>query len=416
MQSVAFNPPLFAVTMRKVWFWRTWRSRMASVVHKIVYGLRTVGPVYLLRAVPNELARPRLAPTRWLRNLLIAAHDWQRKDPLADTFGGEDCLQFVYDFAASPITFDFASHLAAAEIERRRRGLGGLVVIFVPGPHEGMRKELPAYEAVIDTRARASRIRHILLPMLAMLPSVRGHVVCGSRAEAEALVSTDPAKLYPRDYRVFLPCQPPPADIHDHGRSGAPVLPLFRATAHGRRLAASFLAQHAGKRRPVVITLRHSLVDPERNSSDADWLAFADSLDPELYAPIFIADTDSVTPGLPDPFSRHIICEAATWNLEFRMGLYEAAWLNVAIMHGPLELCWYNERARYLLFVPVGSSRVTSPDFLSETGIETGTDLAFAKPHQRLVWERDEAATISRAFDAMLPQLAALDQEPGSAG
>jgi hypothetical protein len=390
---------------------------MPSVFQKILYGLRTAGPAYLLRAVPNELARPRMALTHWLRSLLIAVGDRLGQSPVTGAMGADDCLQFVYDFAAASITFDFASHLAAAEIERRRRGLGGLVVIFVPGPYDGVRRELPPYEAVLGPQARAWRIRHILLPMLAFLPSVRGHVVCGNRDQAKALISADPALLYPSDYRVFLPCQPPPADIHVHGRNSGPVWPMFRATRHGRKLAEIFLARHVGNRRAIVITMRHSPVDPERNSHNADWLAFADSLDPKLYAPIFVADTDSPTPGLPEAFSRHIICEAATWNLELRMGLYEAAWLNVAIMHGPLELCWYNEDTRYLLFVPVGVSRVTSADFLRETGLQIGADLSFAKPYQRLVWQGDDLVTVSRAFAAMLPLLTARDQEAtGAAG
>ena len=388
---------------------------MVSVFRKILYGLRTIGPLYLVRAVPNELARPRLALTRWLRSFLIDIGDRLSQKPAASVAWANDCLQFFYDFGAAPVTFDFATYLAAAEVERRRRGLRSLVVIFVPGSHDGLRKELPAYEAVMDTSARAWRLRHILFPMLAFLPSVRGYVVCGTRAEARALIANDPARIYPSDYRVFLPRQPPPADIHDQARRGVPVWPMFRATQHGRRLADTFLENRAKGRRTVVITLRNSQASPERNSRNADWLAFADSLDPRKFAPVFVEDTDRAAYGLPEEFSGHIVCEAAAWNLELRMGLYEAAWLNAAIMHGPLELCWYNEQARYLLFVPLGTTRVTSPDFLIESGLVVGADLAFAKPYQRLVWGPDEASTISREFATMLPLLSVLENDVATA-
>ena len=380
---------------------------MFSVLRKVLYGLRTAGPAYLLRVAPNEFARPRLALTRWLRGLLIAIGDRSGRKPTASDAWEEDCLQFFYDFAAASITFDFASYLAAAEVERRRRGLRSLVVIFVPGSHDGLRRELPAYEAAMDTSARAWRLRHILFSMLALLPSVRGYAVCGTRAEAQALIADDPERIYPSDYRVFLPRQPPPADIHDQARLGVSIWPMFRATRQGRRLADTFLEHRTKGRRAIVITLRNSQASPERNSRHADWLAFADSLDARIFAPVFVEDTDRAGHGLPEEFSGHVVCEAAAWNLELRMGLYEAAWLNVAIMHGPLELCWYNEQARYLLFIPVGTTRVTNPEFLIESGLEVGTDLAFAKPWQRLVWGPDVASSIAREFASMLPLLEA---------
>src|SRR5512135_1484495 len=102
---------------------------MASVFRRIFNGLRTVGPRYLLRVVPNEFARPRLALTRRIRNALIAVGDRVRKPAEAGVAWSDDCLQFVYDLAAAPLTFDFATYLAAAEIERRARGLAGINVI-----------------------------------------------------------------------------------------------------------------------------------------------------------------------------------------------------------------------------------------------------------------------------------------------
>src|SRR5262249_42731183 len=145
------------------------------VARRIAHGLKTAGPRYLLRVVPNEFARPRLAITRHLRAGLVAVHDLFRGDVAKQRLWSENCLQFYYDLAAGPITFDFAGYLAGAELERKRRGLSGIVVIFVPGRHDGARPELPAYEAVFDRESRAWRLRHMLVPMLAFLPTVRGH-------------------------------------------------------------------------------------------------------------------------------------------------------------------------------------------------------------------------------------------------
>jgi hypothetical protein len=243
--------------------------------------------------------------------------------------------------------------------------------------------------------------------MLAFLPSVSGHALCADRRQAAALMSENSKSVHPSDYRVFLPRQPKPAELREQARRGATIWPLFRSTQHGRRLAGEFLAHNVGDRRAVVITLRNSNVSPARNSQVDNWLAFADGLDKNLYAPVFLHDSDTImrTSALP---SHHLVCEAASWNLELRMGLYEQAWLNMALMHGPMELCWYNERARYLIFMPLGSDSVSSEESLREAGHRIGHDLEFATGLQRLVWQTDDFPAIRDAFAQMEEQIAGL--------
>jgi hypothetical protein len=91
------------------------------------------------------------------------------------------------------------------------------------------------------------------------------------------------------------------------------------------------------------------------------------------------------------------------------MALYEAAWLNMGVMQGHLELCWLNEAARYLIFLPIGSDVGNSADALTEQGLRAGADLDFATSCQHIVWEADELANIEAAFASFsgtLPDLA----------
>jgi hypothetical protein len=44
---------------------------VSSIARKIVYGLRTLGPTYLLRAPIDELANPRLSVTRYVRQAMV---------------------------------------------------------------------------------------------------------------------------------------------------------------------------------------------------------------------------------------------------------------------------------------------------------------------------------------------------------
>jgi hypothetical protein len=378
---------------------------MLPIARKIVYGLRTQGPIYLVRAPVNELANPRLKVTRYLRQAIVGMGGRFAGPAMASDAWSGQSLQFFYDLAASPVTFDFTSYLAAAEVERRLRGLRSLNVIFVLGPHGGSRQELPEFEAAVDVESRMARLRNVLIPMLSFLPSVEGFAVCGSREQAKALASSLPDRLYPSDYRVFLPRQPSKHVIFEHARAGVDIWPMLQATGAAVRYVADFLARVANGRRSVVITMRNYGYSPERNSQHDEWIAFANGLDRAVYAPIFVPDTETAMRHTAANFGGHIVCEAASWSLEVRMALYEAAWLNMALMQGPLELCWYNERARYLIFFDSNVDRVNRDEALVENGHRLGADLEFAKPYQRIVWRRDELAALKEGFAMMEAQL-----------
>ena len=374
---------------------------MRALLHKISSGLRSRGLNYLVTAPVNELVNPRLAITRHVRSAIIGVRDRFGGAKAGCEAWSDNALQFFYDLSASPLTFDFASYLAAAEVERRLRKLRDINVIFVLGPNAGVRKELPDYEAAIDVPTRLARLRNILIPMLAFLPSVKSYAICGSREQAEAIIASDRTKIYPGDYRAYLPRQPAKKIIFEHARAGVSIWPMLRATDAGKRFVGEFLAREAKGRKPAVITLRNYDYSPERNSRIADWIAFANSLDPTLYVPIFVHDTETSMREPPADFSRHVVCHAASWSLEIRMALYEAAWLNMALMHGPMELCWYNEEARYVLFMAVGTAAINTEASLIANGHRLAVDLEFAKPYQRIVWERDELPALMAAFAAM---------------
>jgi len=380
-----------------------------SAIGKLYYGLRTRGVGYLLRVIPNEIANPRLGVTAYIRSALIRLLGIVHRSSSSNAAWSRSCLQFFYDLSASPLTFDFAGYLAAAEVERRTRGLAGINVIFVLGSYDGVRREEAAYDAAIDRVKRLGRLRNVLIPMLSLLPSVRSYAVCAERDAAAELITANQEQLYPRDYRVFLPRQPSPRVIHEHARRKAVIWPLLCATEHGRRIVREFLDREAIGRLPVVITLRHYDYSPARNSRSEDWIAFASALDPNVYAPIFVHDTETAMRRSRVDVRGHILCEAATWNLEVRMALYEAAWLNMALMHGPLELCWYNERVRYLLFINLGTAPETTEARLIENGHRIGQDLVFARPWQRLIWGADQESALRREFHVMELQLRDLE-------
>jgi hypothetical protein len=378
---------------------------MIRIIRKVSFGLRTHGLKYLYRAPINEFNYPRLAATRVLRRALVSVTDRLSPAPADGAPWPDQALLFVYDLSIAPVTFDFISYLAAAELTRRREGLAHIDVVFVTGRDGNLRKEQPDYEAEIDSTARMWRLRNILLPALALLPSVRSSVMCTSREQARQLAAGAAAHIYPPDYRVDLPCQPVKSWLHDMVRAGDKVWPMLSASAAARRYVKSYLDKVAGQRLPLVISLRNYSFARQRNSRTADWIAFADRCDNARFAPIFVPDTEAAITMGPKDLGGHPACLAACWNLEIRMALYEAAWLNMGVMHGPMELCWLNENARYLIFLPVGADAINSALALTEHGHRVGADLDFATPCQHIVWEGDELARIEAAFLSFSPTL-----------
>jgi hypothetical protein len=77
----------------------------------------------------------------------------------------------------------------------------------------------------------------------------------------------------------------------------------------------------------------------------------------------------------------------------------------MAVMHGPMELCWFSEPARYLVFLEVGLAPVGTEAMLIDAGHPPGRDLIFAKPYQHIVWEGDHLSVLQREFAAMLQRL-----------
>ena len=315
--------------------------------------------------------------------------------------GTDDTLFFFYDLRDFPLSFDLATSLVVAEIERRKRGLKWVHLVLVPG--DWSLAATDGYDKAVPAAARHLRIYQLALPLAQLLESCKGVTLCASLAEAEHIRFALAREVYPPRY------EPAAHSSHliDLASARAPGLaadrffPMFRANDEARRAVAAFLSDRIGKRRAIVITLRQYGFVEERNSNVANWIAFADELDREKFAAVFVPDTAVALGALDAGLRRHIVSETAAWNIGVRMALYEAAYLNIAHAGGPLELAYYNEACRYAIFMPTNTSIHTSADMLKARGWNVGKDLPFARPWQRIFWEPDALPQIRRAFAEM---------------
>ncbi len=367
-----------------------------------------------MRRLLLEAREPVTAPGRVVRNTLAAieaALRWPirhlRRDPnplIADT------LYAFYDLEVMPLTYDIASFLALADLERKRLNLSRLHVIVVPAadPHRSL-----VDRGWRPPESNDQRILGILLPVLHLAASCRGQTLCATRAEAASWRFDIATHVFPAAYSPSFPVSANFSAIWQPTLSSEEVFPLLRAGAVERGAIETALQARIGARAAVVISLRESSFMPLRNSNIEAWIAFADSLDPERFAPVFVRDTDHAFEHAPPGLARHLTFEAASWNTALRMALYETAYVNLAIMHGPMELCWYNAACRYVAFLPVGTSPQTTPEFLASRGFRPGQSLPFARPWQRLAWMPDDSRNIESEF-ALMQRLVGVPPLPAS--
>ena len=363
------------------------------------------GLSWVVNRTQAEIQLPTSMPGRILRNLFAALERayLRAMAPIARALPhGRSLPQgtlFVFvDLEIVPITFDVVTGLATAELYRRRHKLNDIHVVVVPGKDEGLKQETVDYAAVVGKDALHWRIHNLLIPLFRLLPSCKGYSVCASRAEAHANWFAKTENIFPIGYSVSFPTTFEKRDASDAARAGEAVLPMLHATPKALDYMQRFLKGRAAGRRVVAINLRNYAYMPARNSNDANWYAFARELDRREWLPVFVLDTDVALDPKPAELDDFVVCDAVPFNIELRMALYELADLTMAVTQGPLELCWFNDRATYVSFVKPGSSIHSTDDHYRERGYDIGKGPPFMAANHRWVWEYDELPIIRSVF------------------
>ena len=319
---------------------------------------------------------------------------------------GSGTLLAFYDLAVAPVTFDFLWFLVGAEVERRRANFNSIHIIIVPGTENGLRKEHPDYDAVVDHAARQARIVNIIIPACRFLNTISGTIIATSRAHADRMQMRAPTRVFPKKYKPALPGYPGPLPYLEAARKECEDIAVLRATTYDLRSAEAWLSERALGRLPVIITLRDYQFMPARNSDLKAWTKFAQTLDTTKFLPIFIPDTDQCLGTPPSELTPFTVCPEASWNLGLRMALYEKAYVNLGVNNGPMGLCWLNSNTRYITFKILSESvPQTTADYMKHLGFEIGCSLPFATPWQKWVWEDDTADVIAREFTAFVRRM-----------
>ena len=325
-------------------------------------------------------------------------------DALGVTPSRDEILYAFYDLAMNPSTFDSAVFAVRADAERQRRGLKYLHFTIVPSAISGGRPgDLELLGGLANVAWRQS---YILGAVFRLVPATRGVTALASRADTASFVAAgaacfpvdyDPAR--PTDEHIMKYCYDDKRDDYDPR--------VLRAPAKAVDFVRRFIDSRRQGRRLLVLTLREYAFQPDRNNDMAAWGNFLRSLDPATYYVVVVRDTDSVYTPMPEPLEGFDDLPLASIDVNIRLALYEAAYLNLTVTTGPGSLICFSARTRYLMFKQFLPQYVpTGAEFhLARNGMSIGDEFPLAGPLQKWVWQLDTAEIIRTEFDAMVQKI-----------
>lgn len=281
-----------------------------------------------------------------------------------------------YDLSKLPANFDAATWLVLAEMARRREGSGGrLKVAFKPGPNGGFRNDGLPHSSI----ERSVYLTNIVRPMLGMIGA----------ESVELTEETSAGREFP--YLI--------GHVSKLARDGE-VVPRLTAPREILDIVDEWLEQFVCS--PIVITLREASHWPQRNSDLDEWLKAAARIKLPV---VFVRDTEKADDPLPYP-----TCPLASKDLNFRMGLYERAKINLFTACGPAMLGVFSDYP-YLLFGPLVSQEKTgwpagTPEWWAKVqGTPVGSNFVWANEYQRIVWDEPTADVIVTHCERLLSDL-----------
>lgn len=306
-------------------------------------------------------------------------------------------LRAFYDLARAPVSFDVFTFLYLAEIERINRKLSALDLIIIANSGDGFRHDA----SPMPLETKHWRLRHILLSAGNLLPSCRRTLYCPTREDAHHYFD-DTQPVFPAGYSV----EEPTADYSDTAillaMYSGQNLGTLRAPKSASDKISQWLQSHTGNRYPVVITLRNDRIHPLRNSNLEAWSQFASSLDQQRFCPIFVRDTADVFDAVTSNLSNFLMCDMAAIDIELRLALYEAAYLNLFVDSGPAALCMLDDATRCIRFKAIADYNPHAGlNHFQWRGYEPGMQWAHCTSFQKTVWEDDKFDVIRNEFERM---------------
>jgi hypothetical protein len=356
------------------------------------------GPQWTFLRIRQEFRQPSF---RSVLDAIVAFKKTNRK--LRGIFFKEkksvaDYVTAVYDLNASPITYDFAYFLAAAELFALKNKKSTFVVLFVPQRDDCIVDKKSQH--VIDGENNKFRFENIILPLMSIYPACIGHSILPKRSDTSEAIKEK--NIYPEFYSESFPR----ADYYREVLASKNKFFGFSASIQGKRYIESWKKLNKISGKIVSITLRRYNYDPIRNSKIDEWVKFAQIIKEKGFTPVFIPDTETCFED-ESRLDDFIVFEAPCWNLGLRMALYEGVDLNFFTPGGPAAIAVLNRNVASVMMKTLApGSMHASVETFSEVGVSLGqrTHDLFEDHFQIQSWKDDTFENIREEFNMFLAE------------
>ena len=315
----------------------------------------------------------------------------------------KETLYAYYDLATTSPTYDIANFMPLAELARISTGCKDMVVVIVPATNtKDTREAAREQNGISEKENNQWRLDHIVKPITKLYKNCRGVMVCGKRWEARSLLYNFSKYTYPRRISLLVPEKNNYWIAVEKEHKKGSKIPCWEASEISKKLIKLWLCSRNISQKFVVLTFREATYNTARNSKIEEWEKVSQRLIKLGYDVVIVRDAEATYDSLVGFQGCHF-CTDAVWNIALRAALYELAYMNMMVSHGPSMLCETNSRCRYLMFkIVVEECFISREEHLRlARGLNLGDNPCTATRFQKYVWEDDQNDVIMREFSEM---------------
>lgn len=314
-----------------------------------------------------------------------------------------DILYSVFDLSRNIASFDVVWLATRAELERQKRGLKKIHFVIIPREQNDI--NALAVRTNYEYHDELWRLSHIIVPTLRSLQATSAVSEFSNKQQAyDFLKQFKNENLFPRDFNDSLKGHLVCFDDLDEHKSVGRSIEVFEPSDIAKNLVNSFInSRHLEGKKLITFTIREYEVHQDRNSTLDVWLEFAKTLDTEKFALILIRDTYKSAEPLPKHLQGFIECPLASIDIQVRIALFQAAYINLSSATGPSFLPYFIPNAPSIRFMQVSNDHfATSEEYFNTPGFNFGSKPSFAEAeHHEVIWQKEALEPLKVAFNKL---------------
>lgn len=335
-------------------------------------------------------------------NDILKGKSLKRTSGYKITLGESKRLVATYDLNVYPISYDFMFFLQAVHIKSQQENCNEVIVEILWAYDfenlDGVSKDAQDFYK----KGLRSRVSNIMLQIADKFP----HFNFINSKHKKLVTTFENDYLYPEKNNTH----------HNEFYRLVNSNPNKLLNIESSEFAKNYLSKKVSlneRRKLITVTIRKG-VDKVRDTNNDEWEAFLNSLDEDKYKIIIIPDTDNIEITLKNKYGKpYESFVEASLNFDFRLAIYEKAYLNLCVNNGPCIAATFDKEFHFLMF-KIESPDVphTSIEFIKDAGFTPFEDPVYHNQFQKWVWHDDERKIIKNEFNkfCMLKEKISLNQ------